>query len=142
LNEFEEHVEYNKEAADAFAPEYIYDALLTARKNIDSIKGRQEDAQEFFGYLIDSLHEELLSKENGLATDASMTSSADDTWFEIGKKNKAHVTRRTEIKESAMSRMFGGRMRSIVKCPGAKDSITLEPFQAIQLDITVSLVLY
>jgi hypothetical protein len=29
-------------------------------------------------------------------------------------------------------------MRSVVKASGSKDSVTLEPFQALQLDITVS----
>ena len=39
-------------------------------------------------------------------------------------------------KDSPISRLFGGSMRSIVKSPGMKESVTIQPFQSLQLDIT------
>lgn len=45
---------------EAFPPEYVYDALQKT-KRLDSKKGRQEDAEEFFGFLLDGLHEEFFS---------------------------------------------------------------------------------
>lgn len=42
----------------------------------------------------------------------------------------------TESKESAVSRIFGGKLRSVLHTPGQKDSITLEPYQPLQLDIS------
>lgn len=41
----------------------------------------------------------------------------------------------TETRESPVTRIFGGQLRSILRCPGQKDSITLEPYQRLQLDI-------
>lgn len=35
-----------------------------------------------------------------------------------------------------MSRIFGGRLRSVLHTPGQKDSVTLEPYQPLQLDIS------
>ncbi|KNC97016.1 mRNA-binding ubiquitin-specific protease UBP3 [Spizellomyces punctatus DAOM BR117] len=122
---------------DAFAPEYVYDALR-AMKKIESVKGRQEDAEEFLGFILDGLHEELLSlqKAHGPVKVNGHASEGDSSWVEVGRNNKTLVTRSTEIVESPISRIFGGRMRSVLKCPGRKDSITLQPFQALQLDIT------
>ena len=39
------------------------------------------------------------------------------------------------MRESAISRIFGGTLRSILHIPGSKDSVTLEPYQPLQLDI-------
>jgi hypothetical protein len=39
--------------------------------------------------------------------------------------------------QSPITQIFNGQMRSILKCTGRKDSITTEPFLALQLDITV-----
>jgi ubiquitin carboxyl-terminal hydrolase 10 len=36
---------------------------------------------------------------------------------------------------SPITKIFGGQLRSILKVPGLKDSVTLEPFQPLQLDI-------
>nr|KAJ3419166.1 hypothetical protein HK105_007317 [Polyrhizophydium stewartii] len=177
LNEFEEEEPNqapSKQGKQPFVPEYVYDALRRL-KRVNSIKGRQEDAQEFLGFLIDELHEELLGvirsleapgsdgsgsnlRANGHASHAisgngvdsasdealggnssgadSVANAADNTWFEVGKKNRTLVTRNTDIDASPVSNLFGGRMRSVVRSPGSKDSITLEPFMSLQLDIT------
>lgn len=43
----------------------------------------------------------------------------------------------TETRESPITRIFGGQLRSVLRCAGQKDSITLEPYQRLQLDIQV-----
>ena len=48
------------EFGEALSPEYVYDALR-GLKRFDSMKGRQEDAEEFLGFLLDGLHEEFLA---------------------------------------------------------------------------------
>jgi hypothetical protein len=46
--------------SEAFSPDYIYDIIRHKyQKILQSQKGRQEDAEEFLGYLLDGLHEEL-----------------------------------------------------------------------------------
>ncbi|KAJ3299167.1 hypothetical protein HK104_009849 [Borealophlyctis nickersoniae] len=140
LNEFlEEEPDQKLEMPinDEFSPDYVYDALRKLHK-ISTIKGRQEDAEEFLGFLIQGLHEELvvLRKQvtNGSSANALKTEE-DGAWLEVGKKNKTAVSRTTEIEDSPIARLFNGRMRSVVRCPGSKDSVTTEPFQALQLDI-------
>lgn len=67
--------------------------------------------------------------------------SPDEGWLEVGPKQKTHVVRSTENRESAITRIFGGTLRSVLHTPGQKDSVTLEPYQPLQLDIQSSSVL-
>ncbi|KAJ3145087.1 hypothetical protein HDU86_001158 [Geranomyces michiganensis] len=117
----------------AFAPEYIYTALQETGYFEKAAKGRQEDAQEYLGFLLDALHEELLAKEKA----ASPTPAAEQpqSWVEVGKKNKALETVETAIPTSPISNIFAGRLRSVVRCAGRKDSINVQPFEILPLDI-------
>lgn len=63
----------------------------------------------------------------------------DDGWSEVGPNNKKISAKRTvEIEPSPISRIFGGQFRSVLSIPKNKESqsITLDPFQTIQLDIS------
>lgn len=156
----------------------------------------QEDAQEFLGFFLDTLHEELLIKteqfdkqswekinkgfkqgvdslsrqsvNNGTiayddptlhnvqapiypgaesvvntggdegsvrATDPGTAEGADEDWLEVGQKGRTATTRTTETSASAITRIFGGQLRSVLRCPGQKDSVTLEPYMSLQLEI-------
>lgn len=75
-------------------------------------------------------------------TDTDATSTADDSgaadgWLEVGHKQKPAVTRSAGHGSAAspITRIFGGNIRSEFKVPGNKTSVTLEPYQSIQLDI-------
>lgn len=63
--------------------------------------------------------------------------TADDNhWVEVGPKQKAAVTRSSGIVvESPITKIFGGKIRSELRIPGMKNSVTLEPYQPLQLDI-------
>lgn len=58
-------------------------------------------------------------------------------WLEVGPKQKAAITRSsgTIDTESPITKIFGGKLRSELRVPGAKPSIMLEPYQPLQLDI-------
>ncbi|KAI8909773.1 ubiquitin carboxyl-terminal hydrolase 10 [Gorgonomyces haynaldii] len=114
------------EPAPSFAPEYVYEAIR--KKQPDTVKGRQEDAQEFLGFLLDGLHEELIGK-------SSVPKSQEDEWMQVGKKNKTVTARILDTGESFITQIFGGRIRSVVRASGQKDSVTHEPFLSLQLDI-------
>ena len=58
-------------------------------------------------------------------------------WLEVGPRQKAAVTRSSGIidADSPITKIFGGKLRSELRVPGAKNSVTLEPYQPLQLDI-------
>lgn len=154
-------------ANDPFIPENVYDAMKE-NKRFDSLRvspkflvcavsmltlqrGHQEDAEEFLGFFLETLHEEVLhlvsrtessrstsaprAETNGDANEIQRPVSPTDGWLEVGKKQKTNVVRNTETRDSAVSRIFGGSLRSVLHTPGQKDSVTLEPYQPLQLDI-------
>lgn len=69
--------------------------------------------------------------------DASADGQAGDGWLEVGHKQKPAVTRSSGdiASDTPITRIFGGKVRSEFKVPGNKTSVTLEPYQSLQLDI-------
>ena len=74
----------------------------------------------------------------------TMTSPTNDSndgqdggWLEVGPKQKAAITRLsgTITTESPVTKIFGGKLRSELRVPGMKNSVTFEPYQPLQLDI-------
>ena len=102
-------------------------------------RGHQHDAEEFLGFLLDELHEELvrvLKKAGGMIESSPATSdTSEDGWLEVGPKQKIASTRTTAIPESPITRIFGGQLRSEFKVKGGDKSVSLEPYQPLQLDI-------
>lgn len=80
---------------------------------------------------------------NGPSSPTSDIASATDPgsrengWLEVGPKQKSAITRSsgTIITGSPVTKIFGGELRSELRVPGVKDSVTLEPYQPLQLDI-------
>lgn len=170
---------------DPFIPEFLYAAMKENKRFDNMQKGHQEDAEEFLGFLLDTLHEELIfvterleaNPTPALASPSPKTprrgqraqngkpaaeeeearevqrplspggstalngtaGEGEDGWLEVGKKNKVISTRTTQSRESVITKIFGGKLRSVLKTPGVgKTSATLEPYQPLQLDIQVS----
>ncbi|KAI9488245.1 hypothetical protein BDB00DRAFT_877631 [Zychaea mexicana] len=142
MNEFRSEPAKNEEVkaepyGEPFVPEYVYDALR-GQKRFDSLKGRQEDAEEFLCFLLDGLHEEMVSvlKEKRKSEEAAAAAaSTGNGWLEVGPGNKTSNLQLTGFDDSPISKIFGGKVRSTLRCPGAKDSANLEPFQSLPLDI-------
>lgn len=119
-------------------------------------RGHQQDAEEFLGFLLEEMHDEcsraLRSSTLPMLSDlrapadqvvspssgsTGTTSAADSGWLEVGPKQKSAITRSsgTIITESPITKIFGGKLRSELRVPGMKNSVTLEPYQPLQLDI-------
>lgn len=133
---------------DPLTPEYVYDVIKRLPRFDNMKRGQQEDAEEFLGFLLAGLHDECAhiiksgrrssAGPEGLTSPTSERSgSVDGGWLEVGHKQKSAVTQSSgaiEI-ESPITKIFGGKLRSEYKKPGEKASVTLEPYQPLQLDI-------
>ena len=122
--------------------------LLTFSK-----RGHQQDAEEFLGFILEEMHEECVkamkpsspksssgasTPTNGPMSPTSESGMAGDGgWHEVGPKQKAAITRSSGAitTESPITKIFGGKLRSELRVQGMKNSVTLEPYQPLQLDI-------
>ncbi|XP_011608582.1 ubiquitin carboxyl-terminal hydrolase 10 isoform X2 [Takifugu rubripes] len=138
-----------------FEPTYIY-KLLTLIKSSLSEKGRQEDAEEYLGFTLNGLHEEMLAlkklispqeekaptpngpeSQSGVEEDAADKDEegSEDEWEQVGPRNKTSITRQADFVRTPITDIFGGHIRSVVYQQNSKESATLQPFFTLQLDI-------
>ncbi|XP_072135991.1 ubiquitin carboxyl-terminal hydrolase 10 isoform X1 [Mobula birostris] len=137
-----------------FEPTYIY-RLLTVIKSSLSEKGRQEDAEEYLGFILNGLHEEMLalkklitpqnekntvsngpeSQQGAEEDQEEQGEGSEDEWEQVGPRNKTSVTRQADFIRTPITDVFGGHIRSVVYQQSSKESATLQLFFSLQLDI-------
>ncbi|KAL1007254.1 hypothetical protein UPYG_G00084130 [Umbra pygmaea] len=138
-----------------FEPNYIY-RLLTLIKSSLSEKGRQEDAEEYLGFTLNGLHEEMLALKrllspqeeraptpNGPEAQSGVKKEgaehgeegSEEEWEQVGPRNKTSITRQADFVRTPITDIFGGHIRSVVYQQNSKESATLQPFFTLQLDI-------
>ncbi|KAG6001952.1 hypothetical protein E4U21_003633 [Claviceps maximensis] len=132
---------------EPFTPEFVYDAIRQISRFASMEHGHQQDAEEFLGFLLQTLDDEcthLMNKpvnSEGRKADASAPAvqngpDASGDWLEVGRKQKAAITRSSGSSSSTpITKIFGGLLRSELCVPGLQNSITTEPYQPLQLDI-------
>ncbi|KAG7662492.1 uncharacterized protein J8A68_004023 [[Candida] subhashii] len=69
--------------------------------------------------------------------------TGDGEWNEVGANKKIHVKRTVEVDPTPINMIFGGQFKSVLTIPKSSSnqyqkSITLDPFQHVQLDISKS----
>ncbi|KAF7305663.1 USP domain-containing protein [Mycena chlorophos] len=147
--------EEEQEDGEAFIPTMVYDAIK-GKKRFDGMRGgHQEDAEEFLGFFLDTLEEELVAVASALRDPSSSSSPGkpvveekeekeepvEDGWLEVGpagggrKSQRGVVTRTIESTDSPITRIFGGKFRSTLRAPGQRDSVIVEDWRALRLDI-------
>ncbi|KAL9614095.1 MAG: hypothetical protein Q9167_001380 [Letrouitia subvulpina] len=141
---------------DAFIPEFVYEVIRRLPRFASMRRGHQQDAEEFLGFLLEELHDEccrlMRPQSSPKVSNASAltnvvkpqtgdlvgpTVTGDQGWLEVGHKQKSAITRSSGIivDESPITKIFGGKLRSELRVPGMKNSVTFEPYQSLQLDI-------
>lgn len=138
------HEEVEEDIMDSFMPTYVHDALKE-KKRFDHMRGgHQEDAEEFLGFYLDTLEEELLTLSSSLTnpnpapaqnSSAATNNTQEEGWLEVGKRNRTVFTRTTKTADSPMTRIFGGKFRSTLRVPHQKDSVVVEDWRSLRLDI-------
>lgn len=144
---------------DAFIPEFVYEVIRRLPRFASMRRGHQQDAEEFLGFLLEEMHDECSkamrssmpnpssgasTPTNGVVSPISesteSTKRGESDWREVGPKQKAAITRSSGAiaTESPITKIFGGKLRSELRVPGMKNSVTLEPYQPLQLDIGAS----
>lgn len=94
-----------KKRFDSMRVGFILDVFFPNKFTILSQGGQQEDAEEFLGFYLDTLEDEfslLLENQTSgvIAADILTDGAANDNgdgWQEIGRKNKAVLTRTVSI---------------------------------------------
>ncbi|KAL8388093.1 hypothetical protein RB595_009469 [Gaeumannomyces hyphopodioides] len=143
---------------EPFIPEFVYEAIKKLPRFSSMRRGHQQDAEEFLGFLLESLHDECAhvlrtvppssnvstAPNSSLPTPTASVSSVNldggdvsNVWLEVGPKQRSAITRSSGHSDtsSPITKIFGGQLRSELRVPGLKDSVTLEPYQPLQLDI-------
>ncbi|XP_059614959.1 uncharacterized protein LOC132260691 isoform X2 [Phlebotomus argentipes] len=131
----------------AFEPTVIHKMLSSSRSEFH-VEGRQEDAEEFLGFILNGLNDEMLElmklvdKQANLANGEQQangevqTEEGGDDWQVIyGNRNKGTVTRTTDFGRTPISDIFGGQLRSRVQREGDHSTDVIQPFFTLQLDI-------
>uniref|UniRef100_A0A182MT28 ubiquitinyl hydrolase 1 n=1 Tax=Anopheles culicifacies TaxID=139723 RepID=A0A182MT28_9DIPT len=131
-----------------FEPTVIYKMLNGIRSDIFQIEGRQEDAEEFLGCVLNRLNDEMIEfmkfnkPEQGNVNGEEPSNGeihgeedADDWMVICGNRNKGTVTRTTDFGRSPISDIFRGKLRSRVQRDGVPATYNIQPFFTLPLDI-------
>jgi len=87
-------------------------------------------------FAADPAPEDLSSDEERIEIQRPQSPDSDE-WLEVGQKGKTSLTRTSGSadSQSPITRLFDGKLRSTLSCPGSKTSIMLEPYRSLPLDI-------
>ena len=132
-----------------YVPDYFYGvaSLFVARSFNDttgSSVSKQQDCQEWFNFLMESLHDEFLAAAHtappasgGLGGGGFYgAQDADDGWSEVGRGGKAtSISHTADLGSTPVTDIFGGTIRSSVSSASSKTNATLQPFTVLPLDI-------
>ncbi|XP_074041279.1 ubiquitin carboxyl-terminal hydrolase 10-like [Leptinotarsa decemlineata] len=125
-----------------FGPTWIYKMLHNMRT--DWIDGRQQDAEEFLGFLLNELNDEMFElnelvknyiKDEKPLVDSALSNDSNNLWNIIESKNKGHSTRRIDFTNTPISDIFGGQLKSSIYRNVDHITENTQPFLTLPLNI-------
>lgn len=126
----------------AFEPTAIYKLWNDSRE--EHVEGRQEDAEEFLGYVLNKLNDEMLEVIKLIAKPTVEQNGGEQTseneegavWQMIrNNRNKGSITRQTDYGRTPLSDIFRGELRSRLQREGEHSTDVIQPFFTLQLNI-------
>lgn len=103
---------------------------------------QMQDAEEFFTWLLNQLHDECpftgieTQKSEKPKTDAASEADPTQEWKTVGKGGQAETIQAcSPLASSPVERIFGGRLRSTFKTRQNAGSVSHEPFFVLHLNV-------
>lgn len=130
--------------ADVLVPDWAHDLFPptdgAVRPSVNGTRSTrmQEDAQEFLTFILNSMHEESIDIAKKEKKEAAVVeeNGTNGEWQEMARRGRVVTVRPDSVSsESAITRIFGGHIRSELKRPRAQTSVTREAFLNLSLDI-------
>jgi len=129
----------------AFEAVSIFTMLQQLKNSFFIVEGRQEDAEEFLGFILNHMNDEMIELIKNLEvsdntrnrTSSNHAEAEDpDEWQVIkGTKNKGFITRDINFGKSPISDIFYGKLLTRVYRENEKPSDNIEPFFTLKLVI-------
>lgn len=96
-------------------------------------QAEQSDAQEFFQFLLQKIHDDILTMETH---SKSVDNQEETNWEQVGAKNRSRIVKQDiSLESTIISEIFGGKLHYLLQKRGAKDSLHFEPFFCLSLPI-------
>ncbi|XP_044760325.1 ubiquitin carboxyl-terminal hydrolase 10-like [Coccinella septempunctata] len=121
---------------DSIEASSIYTILNDTRSDSFLVEGRQEDAEEFLGLLLNGLKDEMMNIIESCKTENKIEMNHDsEDWKQMGPKNKRNITRKVQFDKTPISDIFGGLLCSKIYKTGDESTENIQPFLTLQLNI-------
>lgn len=122
------------DSGSSFSPSYLLDYLYTLQSSTFQF-GKQQDTQEFLGWLLEELSKEISRTKTNFQEEVL---EYEDDWEQVGKNSKSQKVQEVKQKSNSISMIFSGKFKSIMKKRNVKPTVTLEPFYTLHLPIDES----